>query len=421
MSFCWAIYSFSNGHFSSTIQSQNLPFHISLACDTFDAGCLLFAEFAPGAKVFSSGNNFLQHVRASGETSVIHGYLINSYHFLTSKITTGFWKLQLAIITQLRLIRFLSIIVAIVIPDHDGRSVKSFVRGLSAVNWKVSSWDVSYSKISDPIVDSCTVIIAIHSSSASVVKPLNLKTLLAVCPTPIGSYLWEPFNRPEHSLCFGRDDNDFNKDEAMRMIMSAPKQAKLDSITPIVILYHLHCADDDASILAGSGILSLLSLCPPFEACSTRNLFQHFFGIKFHFDGHTYVCTILTLEFACCFNLIENIQYHLSHEKFRFGMDASMPAWTSAWIFQQVHLQLVFLRDSNCEVFSPNQFSAPAATIQTLVNGTICTCLPSQERWLSAYNNDVELCVVRELVLNPSLICNKRLSKVNHNYRGPLL
>jgi hypothetical protein len=101
-------------------------------------------------------------------------------------------------------------------------------------------------------------------------------------------------------------------------------------------------------------------------------------------------------------------------------MNASMPARTSGGVFQQVHSQLVFLRDSNCEVFSPNQFAVPVASIQTLVNGTICTCLPSRERWLRAYDNNVELCIVCELVLNPSLICNKRLSKVNHNYCGPL-
>ncbi len=79
MSFCWAIYSFSNRHFSSTIQSQNLPFNVSLACDPSEAGRSFFVEFAPNAKVFSSGNYFLQHVRALGETSVLHGYLINSY------------------------------------------------------------------------------------------------------------------------------------------------------------------------------------------------------------------------------------------------------------------------------------------------------------------------------------------------------
>jgi hypothetical protein len=92
MSFCWAVYLFSNGHFSSMIQSQNLPFHISLACDPSEAGHSLFTEFAPDAKVFSSGNDLFQHIRASRETSVIHGYLINSYCFLNSKVTTIFWK-----------------------------------------------------------------------------------------------------------------------------------------------------------------------------------------------------------------------------------------------------------------------------------------------------------------------------------------
>jgi hypothetical protein len=80
----------------------------------------------------------------------------------------------------------------------------------------------------------------------------------------------------------------------------------------------------------------------------------------------------------------------------------------------------MYLRDSNSEVFLPNQFAAPAATIQTLVNGAICTCLPSRERWLQAYQNDVKLSAVRKLVLNSFLICNQSLSKVNHNYRGPL-
>ncbi len=103
------------------------------------------------------------------------------------------------------------------------------------------------------------------------------------------------------------------------MIVSMPKQAELGSITQIMILYHLHHADKDATILAGSGVLSPLSLCPPFEACPTRNLFQHFFGIKFHFDGHTYVHAISTFEFAHCFNLVENIQYRLSHKNTILG------------------------------------------------------------------------------------------------------
>ncbi len=97
-----------------------------------------------------------------------------------------------------------------------------------------------------------------------------------------------------------------------------------------------------------------------------------------------------------------------------------MPAKTSAWLFEPVHSHLMYLRNSNSKVFLPNQFAASVATIQMLVNGAICTCLPSRECWLQAYQNDVKLSAVRELVLNPSLICIQSLLKVNHNYRGPL-
>ena len=100
--------------------------------------------------------------------------------------------------------------------------------------------------------------------------------------------------------------------------------------------------------------------------------------------------------------------------------DASMPCRISAWLFEQIHSHLVYLGDAIREEFSPNQFAAQAATIQTLISGAICTRLPSKERWVQAYANDSELCAVRELALNPSLINTQTLSKVNHNFRGPL-
>jgi hypothetical protein len=125
--FNWAVFSFSNGHFSSTIETRHSPFTISLAWDTTKRGRSLFHEFAPTATVFSSGNNLLNHICASGEQSIISGYLINSYRFQNSEVTSKFWKLQLSIIAQLRLIRSLSVIVAIVIQDHDGCCVKIFI------------------------------------------------------------------------------------------------------------------------------------------------------------------------------------------------------------------------------------------------------------------------------------------------------
>jgi hypothetical protein len=418
--FDWAVFSFSNGHFSSTIETRNLPFTIRLACDTTEQGRSLFHEFSPTATVFSSGNDLLNHIRASGEQSIISGYLINSYRFQSSEVTAKFWKLQLSIIAQLRLIRSLSVIVAIVIQDHDGRCVKMFIKGLEAAHWKVTSREVLYPEIGDSVADSSLVISAVHSSCSSSVEPIILKTPPSTNPSPIGLFIWEPFNRPEHSLCYGRHDGNFNKDDDCKMTVSIPKPAISTNSPSPVIKYHIHRHDADGSILAGSSVLSTDSLCPPFDACPNRNIFQQFFGIEFHFKGHTYVRAISAYEFTCCFRLIEKIQYCLSHANYKYGLDASMPLKTSAWIFEQVHSHLVHLRDANSEVFPPDQFAAPAATIHTLVNGAVCTTLPSRERWLQAYQNDSELRAVWEFALNPSTISNKALALVNHNYRGQL-
>ncbi len=286
------------------MQSHNLPFHICLACNPYESGRSLFQEFAASAKVFNSGNDLLNHNRASGNTSVIHGYLINSYRFRTSEVTTSFWKLQLSIIAQLRLIRLLSIIVTVIIPDHDGRSISAFTQGLTAAHWKLSSREVSYQDIGDSIPNSCTIIIAIYSSCASYVEPITLKTTPSVTPRPIGAFVWEPFNRIEHSLSHGRDDDEF---DSRKMIATIPKPVASQQPRGVTIKYYLYRADSDATILAGSSVLSSGGLCPPFESCPNRNLFQQFFGIEFIHEGHTHVHAISTYEFACCFGLVESI------------------------------------------------------------------------------------------------------------------
>ena len=199
--FNWAVFAFSNGHFLSSIDSHQLPFTTSLACDTTEQGRSLFHKFATNATVFSSGNDFLHHIRASNEQAIVNGYLINSNRFCTSGVTTSFWKQQLPIIAQLRLIRSLSVLVAITIVDHDGCTVKLFIKGLEAANWKVSSRATSYLDIGDSVADSCLIITAVHSSSASDVDPLVLKPPPSTNVRLLCSYIWEPFNRPEHSLC----------------------------------------------------------------------------------------------------------------------------------------------------------------------------------------------------------------------------
>jgi len=97
-----------------------------------------------------------------------------------------------------------------------------------------------------------------------------------------------------------------------------------------------------------------------------------------------------------------------------------MPARTSEWLFEQIHAHLVYLWNANSELFSPNQFATPAATIQAFVNGAIGIWLPSRNRWITAYSNDNEMSTIRDLIVNPSKINNTTLNTVNHNYQAAL-
>jgi hypothetical protein len=149
-------------------------------------------------------------------------------------------------------------------------------------------------------------------------------------------------------------------------------------------------------------------------------MFQHLFGFEFHFENHTHVRGISPFEFARCFGFIDNLTHRLSHPACKFSLDSALPGQTSAWIFEQIHTYLDFVRDSNCELFSPSKWAAPAANIQSFVNGAIGTRLPSRSRWIDAYLADPVCVAIREMVLDPGKICKKTLEAVHYAYRHAL-
>ena len=91
-----------------------------------------------------------------------------------------------------------------------------------------------------------------------------LKTPPSVTLQPIGAFVWEPFNRIEHLLNHGRDDKEIDNE---KMITTIPKPVASAQSRSVMIKYHLHRADSDATILAGSSVLSSGGLCPPFKSC----------------------------------------------------------------------------------------------------------------------------------------------------------
>ncbi len=97
-----------------------------------------------------------------------------------------------------------------------------------------------------------------------------------------------------------------------------------------------------------------------------------------------------------------------------------MLAHTSAWLLEQVHAHLAYLCHANSEIFLPNQFAAPAATIQAHVNSTIGIRLPLTDHWMKAFSDNTEMSTIHDLVVNPSKIYSSTLNTVNYNYRAPL-
>ena len=147
----------------------------------------------------------------------------------------------------------------------------------------------------------------------------------------------------------------------------------------VIIKYSIHRPDSDDMVLVRSEVLSVDGLCPAFNACPNSNIFQTYFGIEFNYEGHSYIRAISSYEFVRCFNFIDQLTYRLSQPPHKFCVDTAMPARTSEWLFEQVHAHLVYLQDANSELFSPNQFAAPAATIQAFLNGAIGIRLPSRD------------------------------------------
>jgi hypothetical protein len=67
LQFSWAVYLFQGGHFASTIQTQNLPFQVTLACNLFELGRSLFQEFTSCHQVFwHSNQNAQSHLVIGG-------------------------------------------------------------------------------------------------------------------------------------------------------------------------------------------------------------------------------------------------------------------------------------------------------------------------------------------------------------------
>ncbi len=88
----WAIYGFNNGHFSSTFCEHGMPFNIVIGCDPFANGRAFFKEICACPAILTSALAFLDHVRGSGITAPLTGYLIHLHCYTSTESMSRFWS-----------------------------------------------------------------------------------------------------------------------------------------------------------------------------------------------------------------------------------------------------------------------------------------------------------------------------------------
>jgi hypothetical protein len=214
--------------------------------------------------------------------------------------TLKFWQIQATIITQLQSLRNLQVVVAVIIPDHDGKCLRSFQCTLQNAGWILSAHDgVSFIGTGDSVAGTCNLILGVHSSCMPTVDPIELKPPPPVRPQPIGHYLWEPFNHPGHSVCLARNNDDFCRQDKRFTATDPPDGTPIPR--GVIVRYYIHGHGMDESVFCGAAVVSVDGMCAPFDTNVNQNMFQHLFGIEFHYENHTHVRGISPFEFARCF------------------------------------------------------------------------------------------------------------------------
>jgi hypothetical protein len=281
----------------------------------------------------------------------------------------------------MRLIWQLNLFVAFVHPDHNGRSVSKFVSQLLSSGWVLSCTTCLFPNFGDSVIGQAILVVGIHDSTQSRMEPISFRIPPSPMPLPLAAYIWGPFNKPEYSISFAKDDDSFATNANHGITATAPTLSVLASLPDgVQPLYYLHLRDSNTATLAGAAVMSLDSLCPAFDGSPNTNLFCSWFGIEYHVDDHAHVCAILPFEFTSCFGLTDHFRYRLSQHVNWYALDAGIPALTSAWIFDHIHERLGAIRDSNTEIFPPRQYATLAVHVQSFVSGVVATCIPDHAR-----------------------------------------
>jgi hypothetical protein len=118
------------------------------------------------------------------------------------------------------------------------------------------------------------MIVDVHDSTQSKVKPLLFKTPPTRRPLTLSSFIWPPFNKTEYQLSYAMNNASFTDADANGTVaLMLPPSIMALLPAGLEVLYHLHLCSNGPGSLNGSAVLSLDSLCLPFDGSPNTNLF----------------------------------------------------------------------------------------------------------------------------------------------------
>jgi hypothetical protein len=181
--------------------------------------------------------------------------------------------LQASIVKNHFAICKLQLFIAFVYPDHDGRSVTKFMHQLHPSRWVISRTTCLFPDYGNSVIGNATVIVGVHNSTQSKVEPLLFKTPPICRPLTLLSFIWPPFNKTEYQLSYAMNNASFMDANANGTVALMPPPSIM-ALFPsgLKVLCHLHLCSNGPGSLNGSTVLSLDSLCLPFDSSPNTNL-----------------------------------------------------------------------------------------------------------------------------------------------------
>ncbi len=158
------------------------------------------------------------------------GYLIHSHRYQMNEPATTFWNIQAAIVTQLRLIWQLNLFVAFIHLGHDSHSVSKFVNQFSSSGWVLSRTTCSFPNFGDLVIRRANLVVGVHDSTQSRTEPISFWIPTSPTPLLLAAYIWEPFNKPEYSVSFAKDDDSFATNANHGITATVPTSSVLASL-----------------------------------------------------------------------------------------------------------------------------------------------------------------------------------------------